>query len=615
MYVAIGLAIATIVAVIGWQIHLRMHPSEADIPAAHSTLQRITTSGHIGHLAVSPDGRFAAYTVSEGDAGEGVWLQQIATGSRVAVIPTLPKTIYSGLTFSADGNHLIVSRYDGTIYGTVMEVPILGGTPAKLIGDADTGASPSPDGRQLAVTRNVLEKGESRLLVTARDGTHERVLATLPLPEGAGSPAWSPDGKEIAVVHGLHLFTIDVATGAKKSIPLAGSRGTILNAAWSPAGDALIISASDELMMSAADERAAGRHQLQRVDIASGAVTSLTDDSDEYTEPHATGASVAAIQTKHQAMIWSVTPGSPATQLTRGLGTSDGLLGVTSTRDRHIVYSSSAGGTLDLWTANADGSDPRPLTNDERLESHPVVTSDGTTIVYNSRARGTSSIWRMNVDGSQQKQIVGAPAIYDFAVSPDGKRIVYASGNETSNHAWLMSVPIDGGTPVTIATTGPFLNWLQFTPDGRSVLFSALDDKAVKLFKVATGGGPVTKLFDGPGHDASVSPDGKLVAFASGMEDIGAKLTILSLDGSTPPHLPELTARMFRWTADGKNLVYIKRAGRQENLFAQPLAGGPPTPLTNFTEGSIAGYEWSPDGQRIVLTHYLQMRDVVLLTR
>ena len=613
-YVAVGIAIAAIVAVIAWQIHVRMRPSAPDFPAAHSALQRITTSGHVGRLAISPDGRFAAYSVNEDDAGEGVWLQQIATGSRVPVVPIMPKTFYAGLTFSADGNHLIATRYEGTIYGTVMEVPILGGTPAKLIGDADTAASPSPDGRQLAVTRDVLEKGESRLLVTARDGTHERVLATLPLPEGAKSPAWSPDGKEIAVVHGLHLFTIDVATGAKKSIPLAGSRGTIGNVAWSPAGDALIISATDELMSGSADARSAGRHQLQRVDIASGAVTILTDDSDDYTEPHATGASVAAIQTKKQATLWSVTPDSPAAQLTRGLGTSDGLLGLTSTRDRHIVYSSSAGGTVDLWTANADGSDPRQLTNDERLESHPVVTSDGATIVYSSRARGTSAIWRMNVDGSQQKQIVDAPAIYDFAVSPDGKRIVYASGNETSNHASLMSVPIDGGTPAVIATTGPFLNWLQFTPDGRSVLFSALDDKAVKLFKVASGGGPVSKLFDGPGHDASVSPDGKLVAFASGMEDAGAKLTLLSLDGSTPPHLPELTARMFRWTADGKSLIYIKRAGRQENLFVQPLAGGPPTPLTNFTDGSIAGYEWSPDGQRIVMTHYLQRRDVVLLT-
>ena len=54
---------------------------------------------------------------------------------------------------------------------------------------------------------------ESRLLVTARDGSHGRVLATLSMPDGAASPAWSPDGKQIAVAHGQNIFTIDAATG------------------------------------------------------------------------------------------------------------------------------------------------------------------------------------------------------------------------------------------------------------------------------------------------------------------------------------------------------------------------------------------------------------------
>jgi Tol biopolymer transport system component len=472
-----------------------------------------------------------------------------------------------------------------------------------LISDADTEASPSPDGKQLAVTRNVLEKSESRLLVTSRDGSHERVLATLSLPEGAMSPAWSPDGKEIAVAHGQSVFAIDVASGKSRNIPLSLPHGTIHNVAWNAAGDALIV--------SAIDDRSAG-HQLLHVNVASGTATALTDDTDDYTEPHALGASVAAIQTKYQAALWSVTPGSPAAQLTRGLGTSDGLFGVTSTREHHIVYSSSAGGTVDLWTANADGSEARQLTNDDRLESHPIVTPDGTTIVYSSRARGTSAIWRMNVDGSQQRQIVAAPAIYDFAVAPDGKRIVYAAGDDNSKSESLMSMSIDGGNPSTIATTGPLLKGLQFTPDGRTVVFSALDDKAVKMFKVASGGGAVTKLLNSQGHDAAISPDGKWIAFAAGIEEDGAKLTVLSIDGRVLT-TPEISGRMFRWTPDGKGIVYIKRDGHQDNLVVQPLAGGPSTPLTNFTDGSIATYEWSSDGQRIVLTHYLQMRDVVLL--
>ena len=597
-----AIVLIAVVSLIAWQVRVRMR---ATVPAGRSVLQRITSNGHVGHLAVSPDGRFAAYTVADDEKGEGVWLQQIATGSRVNVVPHAPKTFYAGLTFSADGNHLIATRYDGTIYGHVLEVPILGGSLATLISDADTAATASPDGTRLAVTRDVLEKGESRLLVTSRDGSHGRVLATLSMPNGAASPAWSPDGKQIAVAHSQNLFAIDAVSGARKPIAIAAPHGAIHTVAWNATGDSLLV--------SAVDERSAGRYQLMRVDAASGATTNLTDDYDDYTEPRSAGASVAAIQTKYQSTLWSIAPGSPATQLTRGLGTSDGLYGLTSARDRRIIYSSSAGGNVDLWTANADGSDARQLTNDERLESHPVVAADGATIVYISSAHGTAGIWRRNIDGSQPRQIAAATAIYDFALSPDGKRIVYAAGDDTSTRASLMTVSIDGGAASAIATTGPLLKGLDVTPDGRTVVFSALEDKALKVFKVAIGGGQVTKLFDSTGNAASISPDGKLIAFAAGMEDTGAKLTVVSIDGGAPLPVPALTGRMFRWTPDGKSVTYLRRDGRQENVFIQPLAGGPSTPLTAFPEGAIASYEWSPDGQRIVLTHYLQMCDVVLL--
>jgi Tol biopolymer transport system component len=176
-----------------------------------------------------------------------------------------------------------------------------------------------------------------------------------------------------------------------------------------------------------------------------------------------------------------------------------------------------------------------------------------------------------------------------------------------------MTVSIDGGAPSTIATTGPLLRWLNVTPDGRTVIFSALDDKAVKVFRVAITGGPATRLFAAQGHDSSISPDGKLIALASGMEDAGAKLAVISIDTGAPLPFPAVTGRMFRWTPDGKGISYLKHDGKQENIFIQPLAGGPSTPLTAFPEGSIANYEWSPDGQRIVLTHFLQTCDVVLL--
>jgi Tol biopolymer transport system component len=601
-----AIAMIAIIGVIGWQIHLRMQASTtAAAPVAHTALQRITTNGHVIKLAVSPDGRFAAYAQSD-EAGPTVWLQQIATGSRVPILPPSPKIEYTGLAFSADGNHLLATRYEGTIFGVVVRVPLLGGSPVRLIGDADTAVTPSPDGKLLAMTRNVLEKGESRLILTAQDGSHERVLTTLPLTEGmmTPSPAWSPDGTRIAISHGHSLFTIDVNTGAKTSIPMATSEGSIRDVAWTSAGDSLLV--------TALDNRWADHCQLLRVDLATGAVSNVTDDADDYAEPHAIGKSVAAVQAKYQSAIWSVTPGSAPAQLTRGLGSSDGLSGLTTTPDRRIVYASAASGTADLWIANADGSDARQLTNDERLESQPVVTGNGSTIVYLKRNQERSSLWRMNIDGGQQREIVSAPVIYDYILTPDGKQIVYASGNDATSVSSLASIPVDGGKPSAITTGGALLRPLQITPDGGTIIFTALDGQAKRLFKVAMTGGPVTRLTPEASNYGSISPDGKLIACAW-KSPFNPKLAILSINGGAPIRIFDLSGNYYRWTPDGKGIVYIKHDGNQENLFLQPLAGGSPTALTNFTEGTIKNYEWSADDTHIVLTHYIRTRDIVLL--
>src|SRR5207248_11154699 len=133
-----------------------------------------------------------------------------------------------------------------------------------------------------------------------------------------------------------------------------------------------------------------------------------------------------------------------AEELTRGVGSSDGLGGVAWTRDHRIVYTSSAAGTVDLWIANADGSSPRQLTNDEGAESHPVITADGATIVYATHVRGEWEIWRMNVDGSQRRQLAAAPIVFQFAVTPDSKSVVYASSDEARGGSTLTRVPLDG---------------------------------------------------------------------------------------------------------------------------------------------------------------------------
>ena len=221
------------------------------------------------------------------------------------------------------------------------------------------------------------------------------------------------------------------------------------------------------------------------------------------------------------------------------------------------------------------------------------------------RAHGDATISRMSLDGAESRPLVVLASIYGFAITPDSKRIVYATDNA------LMSVAIDRGAPSLIAKTPSFLEFLRITPDGRTVVFTAHHNNALKLFSVPISGGAITRLTDERARNASISPDGLLLACAYQMGDRGSKLAIIPISGGTPRVLA-CDGEMYRWSRDGKGILYVKFDGRIDNLWYQPIAGGPPHPLTSFSEGYIANFEPASDGT-IVLTHYIETRDVVLL--
>jgi hypothetical protein len=67
-----------------------------------------------------------------------------------------------------------------------------------------------------------------------------------------------------------------------------------------------------------------------------------------------------------------------------------------------IVYQSSAGGSWDLYVVNADGTEPRQLTNDLAIEGLPAWSPDGQWIAYLSDADGNWGIWVIRGDGSER---------------------------------------------------------------------------------------------------------------------------------------------------------------------------------------------------------------------
>jgi hypothetical protein len=74
------------------------------------TLTRLTTTGTAGLAALSADGRYAAYVVTENRAAS-LWLRQVTTASNVQIVPPLADAVYDGVTFSPDGNYIYYTIY------------------------------------------------------------------------------------------------------------------------------------------------------------------------------------------------------------------------------------------------------------------------------------------------------------------------------------------------------------------------------------------------------------------------------------------------------------------------------------------------------------------------
>ena len=135
-----------------------------------TSIARLTNSGKVIDVTISPDGRYVVYSLS--DAGkQSVWIRQVSTANDTVIVPPAPVGLF-GITVSRDGNDLYYAVKQNLDAGTLYRVPILGGTPVKLLEGIDGPVSFSPDGNRLVLIRgNYPGQGESALIIANADGT------------------------------------------------------------------------------------------------------------------------------------------------------------------------------------------------------------------------------------------------------------------------------------------------------------------------------------------------------------------------------------------------------------------------------------------------------------
>jgi dipeptidyl aminopeptidase/acylaminoacyl peptidase len=325
-------------------------------------------------------------------------------------------------------------------------------------------------------------------------------------------------------------------------------------------------------------------------------------------------------------------------------------------------------GRTDLWMARTDGTgEPRQLTSHSANDSSPRWSPDGRLVYFLSSREGSAQIWRIPVDGGEATQVTRLPrSVSSFTLSRDGRQIALsmnvfpgsspaetakrladtaarkASGkiydqlmvrhwdtwlDGTRSHVFVM--PAGGGEAVDVMremdADAPTRPWggseeYTFTPDGRSIIFTAKDDGREEawstnydlwLAPVDASAAPRRLTAANPAWDSQplFSPDGNWLAWVA-MERAGYEADRWRLmiqrwpDGQprevapswdrSPSHLAWSPDSRTIW-ADAQNLGHV-------SLFAIDVASG--RVRTVVEHGRIVGFAPARDRLVFAMSHH-----------
>ena len=501
----IGAAVVVLAVALGVGFYFWPESESAgELPSIE--IRPLTTDGQQkAGLQLSPDGKHVLYwTGVEGN--NEVFVKSIAEGTDPVRLTRHPGEDRHA-AWSPDGNQFSFVRRTKGRKWTIYRMPApFGGRERKVtegVGVVYVGnwsqdgqwlvLSMAPDVKQtFRLVRASVQTGEQRPLTDPPDGI-----------KGDWYPSFSPDGNQVAFVRWKHdsrdIWIQPVPEGQAERLTHE-EYGTLLNMTWTSDGR--------EIIFTAAKSNISFMSQLFRVPVGGG--------TPELVSGPGMGAGFPSIVRDHmvylqadtgESGIWRV-PGpiskekqEPERIMRTNPRFENSMIRVSPNGEK-IAYQSQGSGAGDIWVAGADGSDPFKLTQSQS-SGDPSWSPDGLWIAFGRRTGENIEICIIDAEGGEPRILTDDPAgDLEPSWSHDGDWIYFVSRRSGAGEIWKM--PAVGGEAVRLtqkgAGHGAPKEWACPRESGEYVYYRKLGKKFLKgpIWRVPVDGGEEVEFLKEP---------------------------------------------------------------------------------------------------------------------